>query len=53
VDAVASSLVARRHDDPLADDQGRATESGIVALLDRRKEGVGVGVEDRRQIGIA
>ena len=41
-------LVARREDDPAADDHGAAPEPRVVALLDRREERVEVGVEDRR-----
>ena len=44
----APRLVAGRHHHPLADDHGATAQTGIVALLDRGEERIGVGVEDRR-----
>ena len=47
-DAVRLGLVARREHDAAADDHRPAAQAAVVALLDRREERVGVGVEDRR-----
>ncbi len=44
-DAEGLRLVARRHDDSAADDDRPAPQRGVVALLDRREEGVEVGVQ--------
>ena len=44
--AARSRLVARRHDDALADDDRSASQLGVVALLDRGVEGVEIGVKD-------
>ena len=41
-------LVARREDDPAADDQRHAAKAWIIALLDRREERIEVRVQDRR-----
>ena len=41
-------LVAGRHHDPGANDHGPAPQPGVVALLDRREEGVEVSVKDGR-----
>ena len=46
-DAIRLRLVARGEDDPAADDHRPAAQPRVVALLDRREEGVEVGVEDR------
>ena len=46
--AEALRLVAGREDDSAADDHRPAPQPGVVPLLDRREEGVEVGVEDRR-----
>jgi hypothetical protein len=48
VDAAGLRLVACGQHDPGADDDGPAAEARIVTLLDRRVEGVDIGVEDRR-----
>ena len=48
-DAVRLRLVARGEDDAAADDHRSAAQARIVALLDRRVEGVEVGVEDRHE----
>ncbi len=47
VDAERLGFVARGEHDPAADDHGLAAERGIVALFDRRVEGVGVRMQDR------
>jgi len=44
--SVRLRLVARCEHDAAADDDWLATQSAVVALLDRREEGVEVGVED-------
>ena len=44
--AVASGLIARRQHDSPSDDHGTAAEVGCIPLLDRRVEGIEVGVED-------
>jgi hypothetical protein len=46
-DAEGLGLIARGEHDPSSDDDRPATEPRVVALLDRRIEGVEVGVEDR------
>jgi hypothetical protein len=48
LDAEGLGLIARREDDTAADDHRFPAQLGIVALLDRREEGVEVGVQDRR-----
>src|SRR5512132_2101175 len=50
-DAERLRLVARREHDPGADDDRAAPQGGVVPLLDRGVEGVGVRVQDRRLIG--
>ena len=47
-DAVRLRLVAGGENDAAADDHRPSTQAGIVALLDRREERVGVGMQDRR-----
>ena len=47
-DAEGLGLVAGGEHDAAADDHGPAAQPRVVALLDRRVEGVEVGVEDRR-----
>jgi hypothetical protein len=44
--AARLGLVARRQHDPAADDDRPPPQARVVALLDRRVEGVEVGVED-------
>jgi hypothetical protein len=39
-------LIARGQDDAQADDHGPPAEARIVALFDRRKERVGIGMQD-------
>ena len=46
--AVGLRLVARREHDSRADDHRPAAKTWVVSLLDRRVEGVDVGVKDRR-----
>ena len=46
-DAAALRLVAGREHDPRADDHRPAPQPRVVALLDRREEGVEVRVQDR------
>jgi hypothetical protein len=45
-DAAGLRLVARREHDTAADDHRATAQAAIVALLDRREERVGVGMED-------
>ena len=47
-DAEGLGLVARGRDHAAADGHGAAPQRRIVTLLDRREEGVEIGVEDRR-----
>ena len=47
-DAEGPRLVARRQHDTTADDDGAPAQAGVVALLDRRVEGVEIGVQDAR-----
>ena len=49
-DAVRLCLVARCEHHAAADDHGPSAQARIVSLLDRRVEGVEVGVEDRRRV---
>ena len=49
--AVRPGLVAGGHDHPAPDDDRAAAQAGVVALLDRREEGVEVGVQDRGLAG--
>jgi len=41
-------LVAGREHDPCTDDHRQSAQARIIPLLDRREEGVDVGVQDRR-----
>jgi uncharacterized protein len=50
-DAERLRLVARREHDPGTDDHRAASQGGVVPLLDRGVEGVGVRVQDRRLVG--
>jgi len=45
--AARPGLVARGEHDPRPDDDGARAQARIVALLDRREEGVEIGVQDR------
>ena len=45
-DAEGFRLVARRENDPGADDHRAAAQARVVALLDRGEERIEVGVED-------
>ena len=47
-DAVCLCLVAGGEHDAAADDHRTAAQAGVVALLDRREERVGIGMQDRR-----
>jgi hypothetical protein len=47
-DAVRAGLVAGREHDPRPHDHGLAEQPRVVALGDRREEGIEVGVQDRR-----
>ena len=49
--AARPGLVAGGHDHPAADDDRTPAQAGVVALLDRREEGVEVGVQDRGLAG--
>ena len=49
--AARPGLVAGGHDHPAPDDDRAPAEAGVVALLDRREEGVEVGVQDRGLAG--
>ena len=48
MDPVRLGFVAGRDHDSHADDHRAAAQTRIVPLLDRREEGVDVGMEDRR-----
>ncbi len=50
MDPVAARLVARSHHHALANYQGLVAKRRVVALLDRREEGVGVRVKDGRPV---
>ena len=48
-DPVRLRLVARREDDAGSHDHRPPAQARVVTLLDRREEGVEVGVKDRRR----